>query len=275
MSHLMRQQNQHEREREGNSQQKIMPAQCPEHGEDMLWRIECKRRKSALKIRLEPRPHNQGRKNRHQQQQNVYPISGPGARDPDHTRAIGRIDFTGNENFWGVVGHRDFFGFYTVGREPSGLRLALGDEWERSWDVDAIGRKRQMPQRYSIDWSSLPGLNRTAFPGGIETSAPVRGLRPIPVLRGRTLNTPNPRNSMRSPLARERFMLSNTVSTAISALVLVIPVRFTTSLIMSSLITCASPRQQFFWGSQVIDAKGHNGRLSTASSIARGAGLRY
>ena len=34
-------------------------------------------------------------------------------------------------------------------------------------------------------------------------------------------------------------MLSKTVSTAISALVLVIPVRFTTSLMMSSLIKCA------------------------------------
>src|SRR5690242_5664963 len=77
---------------------------------------------------------------------------------------------------------------------------------------------------YSIDCSSLPGLKRTALPGGIETSAPVRGLRPIPVLRGRTLNTPKPRSSMRSPLERARFMLSNTVSTASSALVLVVPV---------------------------------------------------
>ena len=34
------------------------------------------------------------------------------------------------------------------------------------------------------------------------TSVPVRGLRPMPVLRARTLNTPNPRNSMRSPAVR-------------------------------------------------------------------------
>jgi len=88
--------------------------------------------------------------------------------------------------------------------------------------------------------SSLPGLKRTAFPGGMATSAPVRGLRPIPVLRGRTLKIPKPRSSMRSPLPRARFILSNTVSTAISAFVLVMPVRLTTSLMMSSLIKIAS-----------------------------------
>src|SRR5438309_1062897 len=69
------------------------------------------------------------------------------------------------------------------------------------------------------------------------TSAPVRGLRPIPVLRGRTLKTPNPRSSMRSPWASAFFMLSKTVSTASSALVLVMPVLLTTSLMISSLIT--------------------------------------
>jgi len=88
--------------------------------------------------------------------------------------------------------------------------------------------------------SSLPGLKRTAFPGGMATSAPVRGLRPIPVLRGRTLKIPKPRNSMRSPFPRARFMLSNTVSTAISAFVLVIPVLATTSLMMSSFIKLSS-----------------------------------
>ena len=36
----------------------------------------------------------------------------------------------------------------------------------------------------------------------MATSAPVRGLRPIPVLRGRTLKMPNPRNSIRSPLGQ-------------------------------------------------------------------------
>jgi hypothetical protein len=32
-------------------------------------------------------------------------------------------------------------------------------------------------------------LKRTALPGGMFTSSPVRGLRPIPVLRGFTLKT--------------------------------------------------------------------------------------
>ena len=67
----------------------------------------------------------------------------------------------------------------------------------------------------------------------------------MPVFRGRTLNTPNPRSSMRSPVESAFFMLSKTVSTASSALVLVIPVRLTTSLMMSSLIK-VSPASRGF-----------------------------
>src|SRR5438309_5832122 len=106
-----------------------------------------------------------------------------------------------------------------------------------------------------MDCNSLPGLKRTALPGGMLTSAPVRGLRPIPVFRGRTLNTPNPRSSIRSPWDKALFMLSNTVSTASSALVLVIPVLFTTSLIMSSLITGGSQAEESLQSNQVLDAK--------------------
>src|SRR6202795_2299511 len=114
-------------------------------------------------------------------------------------------------------------------------------------------------QRFqSIDCNSLPGLKRTALPGGIDTSAPVRGLRPMPVLRGRTLNTPNPRSSMRLPWASAFFMLSKTVSTANSALVLVMPVLATTSLIISSLITNGS-RVRCENRAQVIDAMGDKG----------------
>src|ERR1700733_13137138 len=91
--------------------------------------------------------------------------------------------------------------------------------------------------RYCRDCSSLPGLNRTALPGGMATSSPVRGMPLMPVLRWRTLKMPKPRNSMRSPCDRALFILSKTVSTAISVLLLVMPVLFTTSLIMSSLIT--------------------------------------
>src|SRR5271166_4720963 len=92
----------------------------------------------------------------------------------------------------------------------------------------------------------------------MDTSAPVRGLRPIPVLRGRTLNTPNPRSSMRLPRASDCFMLSNTVSTASSALVLVMPVLATTSLMISSLITRGS-RIRGLDVPQVIDARGDKG----------------
>src|SRR3954447_3617376 len=49
----------------------------------------------------------------------------------------------------------------------------------------------------SMPCNSLPGLKRTALPGGMLTSSPVRGLRPMPVLRGLTLKTPKRRSSMR------------------------------------------------------------------------------
>ena len=91
--------------------------------------------------------------------------------------------------------------------------------------------------------SCLPGLKRTALPGEITASAPVLGLRPMPVLRGRTLKIPKPRNSMRWPSDKVRFMLSNTASTAISAFIFVMPVLYTTSLTMSSLIKVASYSQ--------------------------------
>ena len=55
-------------------------------------------------------------------------------------------------------------------------------------------------------------------------------------LRGFGVFTVKPRNSMRSPCSRAFFMDSKTVSTAISALVFVMPVLLTTSLMISSLI---------------------------------------
>src|SRR5207249_1766714 len=70
---------------------------------------------------------------------------------------------------------------------------------------DDVGRRQQTGvvaeriQRvdYPMFWRSLPGLKRIVRPGGIRTSLPVRGLRPIPRLRGFTWKTPNPRSSMR------------------------------------------------------------------------------
>jgi hypothetical protein len=94
--------------------------------------------------------------------------------------------------------------------------------------------------------SSLPGLKRTAFPGVMLTSVPVRGLRPIPVLRARTLNTPKPRSSMRSPAARASFRPSNTVSTAASALVRGRPVRSITWCTMSCLIKAVTSLARLF-----------------------------
>jgi len=91
--------------------------------------------------------------------------------------------------------------------------------------------------------SSLPSLKRTTLPGVIGAAAPVRGLRAMPVLRGRTLKIPKPRSSMRSPRAKASFMLSNTAATAISAFVFVMPVLNTTSFTMSSLIKVAPSSQ--------------------------------
>jgi hypothetical protein len=74
----------------------------------------------------------------------------------------------------------------------------------------------------------LARLEAHGLAGAMLTSVPVRGLRPMPVLRARTLKTPNPRSSMRSPAAKACLRPSKTVSTAASALVRGRPVRSTT-----------------------------------------------
>src|SRR2546430_3449851 len=79
-----------------------------------------------------------------------------------------------------------------------------------------------------------------ALPGGMLTSSPVRGLRPMPVLRGFTLKTPKRRSSMRWPRPRACFNDSKTVSTACSALVRLMFVVATTAFTISSLITRSS-----------------------------------
>src|SRR5690349_18349620 len=87
-----------------------------------------------------------------------------------------------------------------------------------------------------IFWSSLPGLKRMVRPGGMRTSLPVRGLRPMPRLRGLTWKTPKPRSSIRSPRCMDSRMASNTASTASSAFTLVTCAARDTSLTMSTLI---------------------------------------
>src|SRR5262245_16601730 len=90
-------------------------------------------------------------------------------------------------------------------------------------------------------WRSLPGLKRMVRPGGIFTSLPVRGLRPMPRLRGFTWKTPKPRSSIRSPRIKESFIASRTASTATSALTFVMSAAFETSLMMSTLIMRDGP----------------------------------
>src|SRR4029079_14852508 len=97
-------------------------------------------------------------------------------------------------------------------------------------------RKRRENGQPPMFWRSLPGLNRMVRPGGIRTSLPVRGLRPMPRLRGLTWNTPKPRSSIRSPRCIDTRIASNTASTATSALTLVMSAIFETSLTMSTLI---------------------------------------
>src|SRR5579863_7353309 len=96
------------------------------------------------------------------------------------------------------------------------------------------------------DCNSLPGLKRTALPGGMLTCWPVRGLRPMPVFRGFTLNTPNLRSSIRSPRPSAFFIASKTVSTACSAFVRVILVFCTIAFTISSLITRSSRRPEAY-----------------------------
>src|SRR5438874_11207821 len=90
--------------------------------------------------------------------------------------------------------------------------------------------------RYRRFRSSLPGLKRMVFPGGIFTSTPVLGLRPIPFFRCLTWKTPKPRSSMRCPRASALRRPSMTVSTACAALTREISDISATLLTISALI---------------------------------------
>src|SRR6185437_14514515 len=83
---------------------------------------------------------------------------------------------------------------------------------------------------YPIKCSSFPGLKRTALPGEMLTSAPVRGFLPTPVFRGFTVKTPNPRNSIRTVHTRAFFMPSQIAYTEDSEFVRAKPVRSTMTL---------------------------------------------
>ena len=89
---------------------------------------------------------------------------------------------------------------------------------------------------------SLPGLNRIVLPGGIATSSPVLGLRPTPLLRGLTIKTPNPLNSIRSLRRKAPLSELNTESTAVSAITLVMSICSATRFTISCLITTNLPK---------------------------------
>src|SRR5438874_3511331 len=97
---------------------------------------------------------------------------------------------------------------------------------------------------YGRSRKSLPGLNRIVLPGGIVTSTPVLGLRPMPRLRRLTWKTPKPRSSIRSPAPRADRIDSITVSTAVAALARGIFARSTTRSTMSALIMAPSGKSR-------------------------------
>src|SRR5579862_1380990 len=92
-----------------------------------------------------------------------------------------------------------------VAHESLDARLREGDALGASCPFAGVSNFQDFFQDFAVGaaavagsaWSSLPGLNRTALPGGMLTCWPVRGLRPMPVLRGLTLKTPKRRNSIR------------------------------------------------------------------------------
>src|SRR5436853_7496553 len=85
------------------------------------------------------------------------------------------------------------------------------------------------PIDYPMFWRSFPGLKRIVRPGGMRTSLPVRGFRPMPRLRGFTWNKPNPRSSMRSPRCIEIRIALKTASNATRGLTLVLLVILSSS----------------------------------------------
>src|SRR5437899_512785 len=102
-----------------------------------------------------------------------------------------------------------------------------------------------VPGRYLRLRRFLPGLKRMVLPGGMRTSVPVRGLRPIPFFRGLTWKTPKPRSSILSPRRIDSFMASRIASTATTALTRVISAFFATLLMISVLIIPRPPQRHY------------------------------
>lgn len=122
-----------------------------------------------------------------------------------------------------------------VAWKGSGVRKVSAGTLEYRRILPSGGEGKSCGRQMPMSWRCLPGLNRMVRPGGIRTSLPVRGFRPIPRLRGFTWKTPKPRSSIRSPFCIERLIAWNTASTATSALTLVMAAAFETSLTISTL----------------------------------------
>ena len=129
--------------------------------------------------------------------------------------------------------------------EPRGRRLArpepCGENRGRHPVVEGSRNGTVVQWNYLRLRRFFPGLNRMVLPGGMRTSVPVRGFRPIPFLRGLTWNTPKPRSSIRSPRRIDSFMASRIASTATTARTRVISAVRATLLMMSLLITPLPP----------------------------------
>ena len=76
--------------------------------------------------------------------------------------------------------------------------------------------RRKIYFRLSLSLKSLPVLKYRAFFSGTETTAPVRGLRPIRAWRRLTEKDPNPLNSTRPPGERVSEISSKITFTTLS-----------------------------------------------------------
>ena len=135
------------------------------------------------KVELHPRSHHQRGEAGRRQQQPMQPIAFP--RRPSYAASEALVILERGSRNRGIRFRHDSW----MGPErgiPS-LMLLHGRKTQRKSRRYGLEAKSQQLRAkscssQSIDCSSFPGLNRTALPGGMDTSAPVRGLRPMPGL---------------------------------------------------------------------------------------------
>src|SRR5205814_10183131 len=104
MPHLVRQQDQRQREREGNSQPQMPTLERPLDRKYPVFNRE--RRKSLQKIPFQPRSDNQRREERRNEKQNVEPISPLWPSYVNYVRRLRSVDLAGNINLRRILaGH--------------------------------------------------------------------------------------------------------------------------------------------------------------------------